>query len=217
MRPTCFEAPPFLLVSFFFLLSFFPSFFFYIIGILLEFRLLQRWRRIRFVSSINLLKITIIQCFSYINERGEIKYPISLYLGKIKIFIRFFFFFFFFFFFLSFLQFLEFRTFFSRFADFHHVLTIFPASRSRLSLSFSPRATAFPQVPFFSFFLSFSLLLSPHTRFRRIFLGSPIFYHVSLVILGIRTWLFLRVPIIYFLAISYNFSTRFHDFFFFFF
>lgn len=28
MRPTCFEAPPFLLVSFFFLLSFFPSFFF---------------------------------------------------------------------------------------------------------------------------------------------------------------------------------------------
>ena len=44
---------------------FFPSlflslFFFYIIGILLEFRLLQRWRRIRFVSSINLLKITII-------------------------------------------------------------------------------------------------------------------------------------------------------------
>lgn len=109
--------------------------------------------------------------------------------GKIKIFVHFFLFFYFFF-----SSFLKFRTFFSRFfTDFHHVLTIFPAFLLVIlvSVSSSPRAVLFPHV----FFFSFSPL--PFLLSRRIFLGSHIFYHVSLVILGIRTlflpdYLFLR-------------------------
>lgn len=108
--------------------------------------------------------------------------------GKIKIFVHFFLFFYFFF-----SSFLKFRTFFSRFfTDFHHVLTIFPAFLLVIlvSVSSSPRAVLFPHVFFFFF-------LSPPVSSRRIFLGSHIFYHVSLVILGIRTlflpdYLFLR-------------------------
>lgn len=120
----------------------------------------------------------------YINEREKIKYPISF--GKDQDIYTFFFFFFFF---LSSLSskvsniFLTFHRFPSRSDNF---------SRFPLSLSFSPCAIAFPRVPFFS--LSPPPLPFPlRVCFRRIFLGSPIFYHVSLVILGTRTCLFLLV------------------------
>lgn len=142
----------------------------------------------------------------YINEREKIKYPISF--GKDQDIYTFFFFFFFF---LSSLSskvsniFLTFHRFPSRSDNF---------SRFPLSLSFSPRAIAFPRVPFF---LSLSLsspvppsCMLPTDLFRIAYLLSRF---------ACYSWysnLLISTRIICFFAISYNFSTRFYDFFSFF-
>lgn len=140
----------------------------------------------------------------YINEREKIKYPISF--GKDQDIYTFFLFLLLFSF--SFFSRLKFRTFFSRFTDFHHVLTILPAFLFRfLSLRAPLRFRFFslspsPPVP--------PTCMLPTDLFRIAYLLSRF---------ACYSWysnLLISTRIICFFAISYNFSTRFYDFFSFF-
>lgn len=178
MRPTCFELPRFLFLSFF--LSLFSFLYYW------HFVYSRDGGGYRFNYKIktignHLAQLLINKNVSRTHKRAR-ENKISDIFRERSRYLYFFFFSSSFFFRLSRLKF---RTFFSRFTDFHHVLTIFPAflflSARHLSsgsvFSLSPPPLPFPL----------------RVCFRRIFLGSPIFYHVSLVILGTRTCLFLLV------------------------
>lgn len=183
MRPTCFELPRFLFLSFFLPLFSFLYYWHFVYS-----RDGGGYRfnyKIKTIGN-HLAQLLINKNVSRIHKRAR-ENKISDIFRERSRYLYFFSFSSFFFFRLSRLKF---RTFFSRFTDFHHVLTIFPAFLFRfLSLRAPSR---------FLGFRFFSLSLPPlpfplRVCFRRIFLGSPIFYHVSLVILGTRTCLFLLV------------------------
>lgn len=143
----------------------------------------------------------------YINEREKIKYPISF--GKDQDIYTFFLFLLLFSF--SFFSRLKFRTFFSRFTDFHHVLTILPAFLFRF---LSLRAPSFLGFRFFS--------LSPFSPVPPSCMLPTDLFRIPYLLsrFACYSWysnLLISTRIICFFAISYNFSTRFYDFFSFFF
>lgn len=204
MRPTCFELPRFLFLSFF--LSLFSFLYYW------HFVYSRDGGGYRFNYKIktignHLAQLLINKNVSRIHKRAR-ENKISDIFRERSRYLYFFSFSSSFFFRLSRLKF---RTFFSRFTDFHHVLTIFPAFLFRfLSLRAPSRFLGFR---FFS--------LSPSPPVSPTYMLPTDLFRIAYLLsrFACYSWysnLLISTRIICFFAISYNFSTRFYDFFSFF-